>query len=312
MWVSNIGALVPICVRKDDETWLEFQPPFSLDQNWLTQIAFDDYNQVWFVIPRQGIMVFNYGTDLENKSDDLFKKLINVPGQGNLPSLNVNCMATDRDGNIWVGTDIGVTVFYCPGDVLTEFGCDAQQIVITASDGYNGYLLGTENVKRIAIDGANRKWFATDNGVWLFSEDGTEQILNFNADNSPLLSDFVTSLDIDNTTGEVYIGTEKGLIVYRSDATQGPSNSCAPLVYPNPVRENYQGPIAISGIVNDAEIKITDAEGNLIYKTQALGGQVIWDGKNYNGERAGTGVYLVFASNEDGSATCITKLLVIN
>ena len=95
-------------------------------------------------------------------------------------------------------------------------------------------------------------------------------------------------------------------------STTGSSSTCGPLVYPNPVRETYDGPIAISGVVNDADVKITDADGTLIYRTSANGGQVIWDGKNYSGERAKTGVYLVWASNGDGSVTCITKLLIIN
>lgn len=312
MWVSNFGALVPICVRKADGTWLEFEPPFTISQQWITQIAFDDYNQVWFVLPRQGIMVFNYGADLDDQSDDKYKKLETGPGLGNLPSLNVNCMATDKDGNIWVGTEMGVTVYYCPGDIFSEFPCDAQQIVITAEDGYNGYLLGTENVKKIKVDGANRKWIATDNGLWLFSPDGTEQILHFTTENSPLFSDFINAIDIDASTGEVYIGTEKGILIYRGDATGGSVKNCYPLVFPNPVREDYSGPIAISGVVNDADVKITDSEGNLIYRTKALGGQVIWDGNNYNGVRAKTGVYLVFASNEDGTVTCVTKLLMVN
>ena len=311
MWVSNIGALVPICVRKADGTWLEFQPPFSIDQQWITSIAFDEFNQVWFILPRQGVMVYNYGQSLDDPSDDQYKLLINVPGSGNLPTLAVNCVTEDKDGTIWVGTEAGVAVFYCPGDEFSQFGCDGQQIVVN-SGGYNGYLLGTENVKRIAVDGGNRKWFATDNGVWLFSADGTQQILHFTVDNSPLFSNFINSLAIDNGTGDVYIGTENGLLVYRSDATEGSASSCGPTVYPNPVRETYDGPIAISGMVNNAEVKITDAGGTLIYRSKALGGQVVWDGNNYHGERAKTGVYLVWASNNDGSVTCITKLLIVN
>ena len=311
MWVSNLGALVPVVARKADGTWYDFQPPFSIDQYWITGIAPDDYGQVWFVLPRQGVMVFNYGSSIEDKSDDQYKKLINVPGSGNLPTLQVNCLAKDLDGTIWVGTESGVAVFYCPGDIFTEFGCEAQQIIVN-SEGYNGYLLATENVKRIVVDGANRKWIATDNGVWLFSDDGTELILQFNTDNSPLFSNFINALDVDQVTGEVWIGTESGILVYRGDATNGSSSTCAPLVFPNPVRETYDGPIAISGVVANADVKITDTQGTLIYRTQALGGQVIWDGKGYDGERARTGVYLVWASNNDGSLTCITKLLIIN
>lgn len=311
MWVSNIGSLTPVCVRKADGTWLNFAPPFPIDQQWVTSITFDEYDQVWFILPRQGVMVFNYGQSLEDKSDDQWEQLINVPGSGNLPTLAVNCLATDKDGSIWLGTETGVAVFYCAGDVFSQYGCEAQQIIVN-SGGYNGYLLATENVKKILVDGANRKWMATDNGIWLFSADGQEQLEHFTFDNSPLISNFVNSLAIDNSNGEIFIGTDNGIMVYRGDATTGSDYSCGPVVFPNPVRETYQGPIAISGIVNEADVKITDATGTLIYRTTANGGQVIWDGNNYNGERAKTGVYLVWASNSDGSLTCMTKLLIIN
>jgi len=311
MWVSNIGALVPICVRKADGTWLEFEPPFTLSQNWLTGIAFDEYNQVWFIAPRQGVMVYNYGADLDNTSDDQYKLLNNVPGTGGLPTLAVNCITEDKDGTMWVGTEAGVAVFYCPGDEFSQYGCDAQQIVVN-SGGYNGYLLGTENVKQIVVDGANQKWVATDDGVWLFSADGTQQILHFTVDNSPLFSNFINAMAIDNSTGEVYIGTDNGMLVYRSDATDGSNSTCGPQVFPNPVRETYDGPIAIKGVLENADVKITDANGTLIYKTKALGGQAIWDGKGYDGHRAKTGVYLVWAASSDASVTCITKLLIVN
>jgi len=311
MWVSNMGSLVPICVRKPDSTWLAFQPSFAIAAQWVTGIAFDQFDQVWFIVPRQGVMVFNYGGTLDDPSDDKYKLLVNVPGSGNLPSLQVNCVTADKDGTIWVGMGGGVAIFYCPGDEFSQFGCDAQQIVVNTG-GYNGYLLGTENVKRIVVDGANQKWITSDNGVWLFSADGTQQILHFTTDNSPLFSNFVNALDIDNSTGEVYIGTDNGILVYRGDATTGSSSSCGPTVYPNPVNETYDGPIAVSGVVENADVKITDANGTLIYKTKALGGQAIWDGKGYDGHRAQTGVYLVWASNSDGSVTCITKLLIVN
>ncbi len=311
MWVSNLGALVPIVVRKADGTWLDFQPPFSLNQGWVTNIAFDEFDQVWFVLPRQGIMVFNYGGTLDVPSDDQYKQLVNVPGSGNLPTLSVNCITEDKDGTLWVGTEAGVAVFYCPGDIFSPYGCEAQQIVVN-SGGFNGYLLGTENVKHILVDGANQKWVATDNGVWLFSADGTQQILHFTTDNSPMFSNFTNALAMDNSTGEIYIGTENGILVYRGDATTGSGTSCSPIVFPNPVKETYDGPIAISGIVENADVKITDANGTLIYKTKALGGQAIWDGKGYDGHKAKTGVYLVWASSSDAAVTCISKLLIIN
>ena len=144
------------------------------------------------------------------------------------------------------------------------------------------------------------------------SADGTEQILNFNEDNSPLLSNFILAITIDQKTGDVYFGTNKGIISYRSDAIEGEGGCSDVLVYPNPVRENYDGPIAIKGLVPNGNVKITDVSGNLVYETTANGTQAIWYGKNFEGRKAQTGVYLVFSSDSDGSNTCVTKLLFIN
>jgi hypothetical protein len=144
------------------------------------------------------------------------------------------------------------------------------------------------------------------------SADGTEQILHFTEDNSPLFSNTITSIAINHQTGEVFIGTSRGIVSYKGEATMATEKYENVYVYPNPVRENYNGLIAIKGLVRDADIKITDINGNLIYTTKAQGGQAVWNGKNYNGDKAHTGVYLIFSSNEDGSETFVTKILVIN
>ena len=110
---------------------------------------------------------------------------------------------------------------------------------------------------------------------------------------------------------EVFIGTDLGIISYKSTATEG-LESCAIFAYPNPVKNKYEGVIAINGLTKDASVKITDVSGSLIYQTKALGGQAIWDGKNLQGKRASSGVYLVFSTNTDGSESCTTKILVVN
>jgi hypothetical protein len=147
---------------------------------------------------------------------------------------------------------------------------------------------------------------------FLISADGTEQLLYFNADNSPLISNTVLNIEIDPVTGDVYFGTDKGIIAYRSTATEGVAEINDVSVFPNPVRENYNGTIAINGLTPDADVNITDMAGRVIYKTTALGGQAVWDGKGYEGNRAATGVYLVYSSNEDGSQTYVAKILMIS
>ena len=162
-------------------------------------------------------MVLNHGNDIEDESDDRYKELTTGAGRGSLPTNTVNCLAKDKDGAIWVGTSEGVGVFYCPYNIFNG-GCDAIKPYVEV-DGYGAYLLETEVISDIAVDGANRKWIGTSNGVWLMSPDGTEPIAYFTTENSPLLSNNVLSIGIEDASGEVFIGTELGIVSYKGSAT---------------------------------------------------------------------------------------------
>ena len=220
-------------------------------------------------------------------------------------------IAEDLDGDIWVGTDQGIVVYYYPENVFEDSDFHAQRIILTIGD-VTQYLLNTEMITAIAIDGANRKWLGTkSSGVYLVSENGTEEIHHFTEGNSPLLSNQINDIGINHETGEIFFATDKGLISYRGSATMGSDEFRDVYVYPNPVRENYDGDITIRGLVSDVNVKITDISGNIVYETTAEGGQATWNGKNFSGSRVSTGIYLVFCSNDDGSKTYITKLLFI-
>jgi hypothetical protein len=273
----------------------------------------DDYGQKWFIGHKgasngAGLYVMKEAS-LTSSAGVKLKNYTNVKGHGNLPDLFVKSLAKDKDGAMWIGTNQGVAVVYNPGSVFEGGDYDAQKVIIE-QDGYAQYLLETENVNAIAIDAANRKWFGTANGgVFLMSADGTKQLLNFNMENSPMPSNNVNDIAINDESGEVFIGTDKGLISYQGDATTGGDYCSGYVVFPNPIRHDYNGPIAIRGLVNNADVKIADVAGNVVYHTKANGGLATWNGRTYKGERAQTGVYIVYVSNEDGSQTCTTKML---
>jgi hypothetical protein len=191
----------------------------------------------------------------------------------------------------------------------------AQEILIPRDDG-SGYadpLLGTQVVTAIEVDGANRKWLGTSGGgVYLVSADGLEELEQFNANNSPLLSNVIADICVDGQTGEVFFGTDKGIISYKGEAMEGSSAYSNVVVYPNPVRETYEGPVAIKGLLENTTVKISDMGGNLVFETESLGGQAVWDGTNFNGQRVATGVYMIFLSNTDGSLSHVTKVLFIH
>ena len=146
----------------------------------------------------------------------------------------------------------------------------------------------------------------------MLSEDGQEELIHLTKTNSPLLSNNVVDVAINHKNGEVFIGTDKGLMSYRSDATEGVSNQSETHIFPNPVKENYTGPIAISKLSANANVKITDVAGNLVFETTANGGLAIWSGKNINGERPSTGVYIVFSTDIYGAEKIVGKILFIH
>jgi len=313
LWVTNPHVEEPISVRTSGNSWRSFNPGSVLAGNTLlADIVVTESGLKWMVRPRgNGILVFKDNNTISNIADDEYKVLNAFEGSGGLPTLDVYSIAVDLDDEVWVGTAKGIAVYYNPDAVFFSSNFDAQQILIE-QDGNIQILLETEVVTAIAIDGANRKWFGTQGaGVFLMSEDGTDQVHHFTVENSPLLSNGINDIVIDHLTGEVFFGTEKGIVSYKSDATGGEFNASCANVYPNPVRETYTGPIAITGLVRDSDVKITDVSGNLVYRTTSEGGQALWYGNNMDGQRVSTGIYLAFSTDREGENSCVTKILFI-
>jgi hypothetical protein len=312
LWVSNFGSTQPLRVRKSDGSWKYFSLPFFINENALSQIVIDDNNYKWIVAPKgNGLICFDHGTSVDNINDDRWKYYRGGAGTGNLPVNEVLCLAKDKSGFIWVGTADGIAVIQCSQNVFTSSGCEAILPVVQQGN-FAGYLFKGEEVRSIAVDGADRKWVATKNGVWLISADGEKVIYQFTENNSPLLSNDVKKITIDGKTGEVYLATAKGICSFRSTATEGNETNSAILVYPNPVPPGYAGSIGIRGLVNNAIVKITELDGRLVYQTRALGGQAVWDGRNYKGQKISSGVYLVIISDDGRTDKTVTKIVFIS
>lgn len=309
LWVANYRAQHVLAVRKPKGNWYHFE--VGANKN-VIQLMVDLYGYVWLVAPHDNnVYIYNPGDKIESASDDQVAVLQAGVGNGNLPSSTVNCVALDQGGQVWIGTANGIAVYSDPSLLFnTSRKYDAQQPWIT-SGGTAGPLLDYVFVSCITVDGANRKWIGTTDGVFLTNEDGTKILEHFNTDNSPLISNTIVAIGINEKTGEVFFGTDKGIVSYRSTATTGQTENSGVYAYPNPVKPGYNGPIAITGLVRNASVKITDVTGNVVYETNALGGQAIWDGKNFKGEEAHSGVYMVFVTNADGSQTVVTKILFV-
>lgn len=309
VWVLNPQTTAGLLVKTTDNNWLEFV--LGNDNTKLNNLFIDSYDQKWITLRNQGVTIYKEGENLSATGAQILNLTTNS-NQGNLPNNNVNCITEDLEGQIWLGTDEGIAVFSCPRDIL-EAGnnCRISDRITNTLDQFTEYLFETDVVSCIEVDGANRKWIGTSAGVWLLSEDGKTEIHNFNVDNSPLPSNVILDICVHKTTGEVFIITDQGIVSYFSDATEGAETFDDIKAFPNPVRPNYTGFISITGLVQDAYVKITDTHGVLIDEGFALGGKYVWDGNDYNGRRANTGVYYVFSANPDATEKVVTKIAFV-
>ena len=308
--VSNSGKT--LFVRSSDNYWTYFFMPQLPNDRDIRNLIIDDYGQKWGSVRAKGLFVYNDNGTIEDKSDDQYKVITTSVGNGNLPNQEVYALVSDLDGNVWAGTKEGVCVFYSPSSVFSGYNFDAQQIIVE-ENGFGQYLLESEIVYSIAVDGGNRKWIGTlESGLYLLSEDGTEEIEHFTKENSPLLSNTILDIELNHKTAEIFISTDKGLMSFRNDATKGKTNINSVDIFPNPVREDYYGNISINGIAYESNVKITDVSGNLVFETTSNGGMAIWDGTDSNNNRVGTGVYLVFCSDKDGGEKAVGKILFIH
>ncbi|MDB4107112.1 hypothetical protein OAD66_01150 [Bacteroidia bacterium] len=306
LWVANYETERALVVLREDGSWEDF----NVGTKRLGEMVVDESDQVWMLLPRtssNGILVVK-----EDDNGLLQRRFLGTnKTDGGLPNNNVNAIAVDKDNEIWVGTETGIAVFYNPSLVFDGgVNADAQQIII--DDGSDiGYLLGSEVVNDIKIDGGNRKWVATNNGAWLIAEDGSAVVLHLTSQNSPLPSDEINCIGIVPKTGEVFFGTKNGIASFRGDATEASDLHSNTLVFPNPVHSDYEGPITITGLAENATVKIADVAGRVVYELIATGGTAIWNGRNFNGDKPQTGVYLIFSANEEDEDALVSKLLLV-
>jgi hypothetical protein len=246
------------------------------------------------------------GIIVYNEENNQTRLLTTRSNEGNLSSNSINKLVTDREGSIWAATINGVVYFSDPRRVLSD-GANATSPI------YEGFrLFFGENINTIAVDGANRKWIGTHLGLWLFNESGTRLIHHFTTENSPLLSNEILDIDIHHGSGEIFIATSMGLVSFRGTATAPDLKHQNVVIFPNPVGPGFNGVVGISGLVEHAQVKITDISGKLIWETRSHGGSATWKVTDYNGRRAASGVYLIFSSDDSGTETFVGKIAVVN
>lgn len=324
LWMVNNEVDTLLKVMKPNGKWEKFYSKQFTKAPTCERIMFDQRGWVWVtslrsggsLTQKQGIYCLNTNKTFDDQSDDQ-SKFINQFRDQDGEAIQNNyfyCIAEDLNGTIWIGTDKGPLVINNPAKIFDEnFYCTRIKVPRNDGTNYADYLLENESITTLYVDGANRKWLGTEgSGIYLISEDGLETIHHFTEENSPLLSNNIQSIAVNDYTGEVFIGTDKGLVSYMGDATlAGDTFSDEAHVFPNPVRPDYNGLITITGLVKDSDVKIVDVSGTLIFSGTSTGGQCTWNGKNKSGKRVASGVYFVLAANSEGKEGIVTKILMI-
>jgi hypothetical protein len=314
LWALNGYCEKPLNVRGTDGIWTNFDLGTAAKNKFTKKMIIDFDGNIWSATDNAGLFGYNYNNTLTNTADDKRIQIKTGVNSGDLPSDNITAIAADFDGEIWIGTDAGFAILYNGSNSFNAAAgeYDAQRVKVKF-EGNVEYVLGSTHITDIEVDGGNRKWIATANaGILLLSSDGSEIIEQHTTDNSPLISDVIYDIKLDQTTGELFIITDKGLVSYRTNATYEDPEYTSTTVFPNPVRPTYFGPVTIQGIRYNSDVKITDVAGNLVYKTVSNGGTATWDCKNLNGERVATGVYLIWTGMNEGKGKKVGKVLVVN
>jgi streptogramin lyase len=302
LWITNYGVPTPLHNLDPDDIWKNYSFSYP-NARFPLGIAISSNEDKWIRLRTEGgaeILVFNESTNST-------RLLSTETNQGSLPGGQVNKIVQDLEGLMWIGTDRGIAYIMNPFSVLNDEPINA---IVPRYE--NGFLLRGENITSMKVDGGNRKWFGTTtSGLWLFEDSGEALVHHFNIANSPLPSNFIHDIEIDERTGEVFIATDKGLISYRGTATRATKAHQKVKIFPNPVRANFTGQLGISGLSENADVKIINISGKLVRQLYAEGGTAVWDINDERGNRVNSGVYLVVSASADGEETFVGKIAVI-
>jgi ligand-binding sensor domain-containing protein len=306
LWMTNNFVQKGIKLLKADGAWASYDVsqaiPNPLAESYAVPVI-DKNNSKWLPTSTSGIAIFN-----ETISKSM---LITDNTSGNLPSLDVRCIAIDSRNQAWIGTSKGLRIISSVDQFVSQDEIETKPIIIL-EDGLAQELFYEQFILDIAVDGANRKWVSTaDAGVFLVSSNGQETIHHFTKENSSLPSDNIIDIEIDGVTGEVFFATDKGLVSFKGSATKPSESLDNVYAYPNPVRPNFTGTVKIAGLTSKATVKITDIEGNLVHETTSDGGTIEWDTTAFGKYKVASGVYLIMVSSQDGLDTTVKKVMII-
>lgn len=307
LWVNNSLVDKGLSVLKTNGQWQSYSLGTILKDSkdaFLSRMIIDKNGTKWFGANTNGLISFN-------ESNAKFKKISVDSDKGNLPTTDVRAIAVDTRNQLWIGTTRGLRILSNINSFLTEDQMTTRPIIILEDD-LAQELFYEQFITDIVVDGANNKWIGTaDSGIFLVSSDGQETKYHFTKDNSPLPSNAINDIAINSETGEVFFATDKGMVSFKGSATKANEDLNNVYIYPNPVRPEYEGTVKIAGLLDKANVKISDIQGNLVHETTSEGGTIEWDTTAFGKHKVASGVYMIFVSAQNGIETKVKKVMII-
>nr|WP_315155480.1 two-component regulator propeller domain-containing protein [uncultured Flavobacterium sp.] len=308
LWVTNSRIENGLKVLKTNGQWQSYSlntiAEKSIDVS-MGRMVIDKNSTKWIASNTDGVLAFN------ESGTPTFKKITFGADKGNLPTTDVRALAIDTNNQLWIGTTKGLRVVSNVNNFQNTTALTIKPIIIL-EDEVAQELLFEQFINAIVVDGANNKWVGTaDSGVFLLSSNGQKTLYHFTINNSPLPSNTINDIGINSVTGEVYMATTKGMISFKGVATGASDSLNNVYVYPNPVRPEFSGTVKIAGLLDRANIKITDIEGNLVHEAISEGGTIEWDTTAFGKYKVASGVYMIFISADDAVETKVKKVMII-
>ncbi len=319
LWITNTGVDDKLKKLTPNGQWSSIDLSSIVTLSTIlgvNAVVIDKNNSKWIGTRRNGVYIYNENSDRK-------RALTTEVNNGSLPHANVRALAVDKNNKIWLGTLSGLVTYNNASRVFDDNLAEAKPIIIDYNGEVGERLLGDQTINTIAVDGADNKWFGTDNGGVLYTNpNGQTTIANFNTTNSPLPSNRILKIKVDSSSGKVFFATDKGIVAYNSKVAPFGDVLASVYAYPNPVLKQHQF-VTIDGrngthLPKGTNVKILDVAGHLVYETnvvegqQLQGGKVVWNKTNLAGKKVASGVYIVLLTNEDASESSITKIAIVN
>ncbi|MCH7973010.1 MAG: hypothetical protein IH949_03835 [Bacteroidetes bacterium] len=308
IWVLNFWAADRNVLNALTPTglWHHFKVPseINLTLQFHFNLVVDQFDTKWYSSTdskRSGLFFFNENTTLTNTADDISGFFSTSNG---LNSNSISAIALDKRGELWVGSNFGVNIISNLGS-LSSSGSSLRISSV--------FSLRQQSINCIAVDPLNQKWIGTNQGLLLVNSDGSKLLTTLNTANSALLSDIITSIAINEKTGEIFVGTDNGLTSFFTTAVKPATTFSELFTYPSPFFiGNGNNELIIDGLIKDSDIKILTISGKLLKEFSSPGGRIAsWDGKDQSGNYVSSGVYIIVAFDKDGNNVTTGKVAVI-